>query len=300
MNQVLSSNTVVLSEISTPSDDLIAETVRLASYTSPAVTITENRSSISVPADPAEQDAGESQSLANLGEALSKAYAQFDIRSEFQEPETVDFTVLQSASFRVGKRLFDILFAATALLALAPILLLCAACIGMTGGGSALFRQRRLGRNGKEFSIVKFRTMLPNAEELLRKVLERDPAAKQEWESNQKLRNDPRVVPLGRFLRRTSMDELPQFWNVLIGDMSVVGPRPIVRSEVRFYLNSLKIYSAVRPGVTGLWQVSGRNNTGYSRRVTLDCQYVRSWSAWLDLRILLWTIKAVVVSAGAY
>jgi lipopolysaccharide/colanic/teichoic acid biosynthesis glycosyltransferase len=131
-------------------------------------------------------------------------------------------------------------------------------------------------------------------------VLEGDPKAKQEWEKDQKLRNDPRITPLGRFLRRTSVDELPQFWNVLTGDMSVVGPRPIVGSEVRFYLSAMETYSAVRPGVTGLWQVSGRNDTGYTKRIALDCQYVRSWSARLDLSILLRTIKAVVVSAGAY
>jgi len=283
---------VVPNEVSRAEDDLIAETSWPASP--------ESRSAIGLPADPAGQDSGMSESLASLSEALTQAYSRCDIPADLPAPERPDFTALQRASFRVGKRLFDIVFSGAALLVLAPALVACAACIRMTSGGSALFRQRRLGRNGKDFSIVKFRTMHSNAEALLHQVLEGDPRAKQEWERDQKLRNDPRITPLGRFLRRTSVDELPQFWNVLLGDMSVVGPRPIVGSEVRFYLGAMETYRAVRPGVTGLWQVSGRNDTGYSRRIALDCQYVRSWSAWLDLSILLRTIKAVVVSAGAY
>jgi exopolysaccharide production protein ExoY len=288
VNQSLSTNAVVRNEISSPGESAIAETVLPTSCPSPALT----SSALRLPADPAEQDSGISEDLSNLSEALSKAYSQSDVR--------VEFIALQCASFRVGKRLFDILFAAAALLALAPILLVCAACICVTSGGSALFRQRRLGKSGKDFSIVKFRTMLPNAEALLHKLLESDPRAKQEWERDQKLRNDPRITPLGRFLRRTSMDELPQFWNVLTGDMSVVGPRPIVRSEMRFYLSAMETYSSVRPGITGLWQVSGRNDTGYSRRIALDCEYVRSWSTRLDLGILLRTMKVVVISVGAY
>jgi undecaprenyl-phosphate galactose phosphotransferase len=240
-----------------------------------------------------------SKSLISLGEALSEDYSDTSV-NEFQAPAAVDCQAVRHMSFRVGKRLFDILFAAVALLLMTPVLLVCGACICATSDGPALFRQRRLGRNGKDFSIVKFRTMLPDAEMLLHKVLASDPRAKQEWERDQKLRNDPRITPLGRFLRRSSMDELPQFWNVLTGDMSIVGPRPIVRSEERFYLDAMETYSAVRPGITGLWQVSGRNDTGYSTRVMLDCEYVRSWSIWLDLRILLKTIKAVFTRTGTY
>jgi exopolysaccharide production protein ExoY len=287
LDQALSSSAVVLNETSSPEESMSVETVRPTSCPSPALI-------------PAEQVSGQSKSLDNLSEALLRAYSQSDVRIEVPATEKADFIASQRVSFRVGKRLFDILFAAAALLVLAPIFLVCAACICVTSGGSVLFRQRRLGRRGKDFSIVKFRTMLPNAEALLHKVLESDPGAKQEWERDQKLRNDPRVTPLGRFLRRTSMDELPQFWNVLIGDMSLVGPRPIVRSEMRFYLSAMEIYSAVRPGITGLWQVSGRNDTGYSRRIALDCQYVRTWSTWLDLCILLRTLNPVVLFAGAY
>jgi lipopolysaccharide/colanic/teichoic acid biosynthesis glycosyltransferase len=200
----------------------------------------------------------------------------------------------------LGKRIFDFLFAACALLALSPILLLCAAAIRAESSGPVLFRQRRLGKGGKDFFIVKFRTMIPNAEAVLNRVLENDPKAREEWEKDRKLRNDPRITRLGRFLRRTSLDELPQFWNVLTGEMSVVGPRPIVKSEIAFYQQAYKSYCAVRPGITGLWQVSGRNDTGYGQRVALDCEYVASLSALLDLSIVFKTIKTVVGGAGAY
>ena len=185
------------------------------------------------------------------------------------------WTAPGQASFRLGKRVFDILFAACALLFLAPVLLLCAAAIRAESRGPVLFRQRRLGKGRKTFSIVKFRTMIPDAEAVLNRVLETDPKAREEWEKDRKLRNDPRVTRLGRFMRRSSLDELPQFWNVLVGEMSVIGPRPIVTAEIPFYREAYKAYCAVRPGITGLWQVSGRNDTGYGQRVCARLQVRR-------------------------
>jgi exopolysaccharide production protein ExoY len=142
--------------------------------------------------------------------------------------------------------------------------------------------------------------MIPDAEAVLQELLARDPQARAEWEKDRKIRNDPRVTRLGRFMRRTSLDELPQFWNVLVGDMSVVGPRPIVKSEIPLYQRAYSSYCAVRPGITGLWQVSGRNDTGYSERVELDCRYVASSSPLLDLSIVLKTVKTVIAGSGAY
>ncbi len=207
---------------------------------------------------------------------------------------------LKKASFRVGKRAFDVVFAACALLVLLPVLLACALLIRAESSGPILFRQRRLGKGGNAFHIVKFRTMVPNAESVLNRVLESDPVARAEWEKDRKLRNDPRITRLGRFLRKSSLDELPQFWNVLVGDMSVVGPRPIVNAEIPFYKQAYGAYCAVRPGITGLWQISGRNDTGYGQRVELDCKYVSSWSALLDLRIVFSTVRTVLTAAGAY
>ena len=208
--------------------------------------------------------------------------------------------LLDQDSYRLAKRVMDILFAVAAILLLSPVLLLCAAAVLVESPGPVLFRQSRLGRHGRSFTILKFRTMIQNAEEVLNQTLERDPAAKEEWAKDRKLRNDPRVTRLGRFLRRTSLDELPQFWNVLVGDMSLVGPRPIVKSEIAYYDDAYRLYCAVRPGITGLWQVSGRNDTGYSRRIALDVRYVTSLSGTLDLSIFFKTFRALIRGAGAY
>jgi lipopolysaccharide/colanic/teichoic acid biosynthesis glycosyltransferase len=142
--------------------------------------------------------------------------------------------------------------------------------------------------------------MKANADELLKTALANDPALREEWQRDRKLRNDPRVTRIGRFLRKTSLDELPQLWNVLCGEMSLVGPRPIVADEVAGYGGSFSLYCRVSPGVTGLWQVSGRNDCGLRERVRLDSYYVRNWSPWLDLHILARTAKVVCTGQGAY
>jgi exopolysaccharide production protein ExoY len=238
--------------------------------------------------------------LMNLSHAVSRPASGTSIDFGTSFASAFSFEEFSWESFAFGKRIFDIVFALCALLILLPVLLLCAAAIWAESRGPILFRQRRLGQGGKSFSIVKVRTMIPDAEAVLQELLARDPQARAEWEKDRKIRNDPRVTRLGRFMRRTSLDELPQFWNVLVGDMSVVGPRPIVKSEIPLYQRAYSSYCAVRPGITGLWQVSGRNDTGYSERVELDCRYVASSSPLLDLSIVLKTVKTVIAGSGAY
>jgi exopolysaccharide production protein ExoY len=167
-------------------------------------------------------------------------------------------------------------------------------------GGPALFRHHRVGKDGEVFECLKFRTMVPNADKLLAEVLESDIELKSEWLENQKLRNDPRVTPIGRFLRKTSLDELPQIWNVIRGDMSLVGPRPIVRDELMRYGRMASVYLSAKPGITGLWQATGRSDTEYRRRVAMDVYYVRNRRFLLDLYILLRTTSVVLKGKGAY
>jgi Undecaprenyl-phosphate galactose phosphotransferase WbaP len=167
-------------------------------------------------------------------------------------------------------------------------------------GKPAVFRHRRLGRNGRVFCCLKFRTMVPNAESVLRGLLRAHPELRDEWTENHKLRNDPRITPIGRFLRATSLDELPQLWNVLIGDMSLVGPRPIVRAELLRYGRSGATYLSVRPGLTGLWQVMGRSDTTYRRRVAMDKYYVSHQKLLMDVYILILTAGVVFKRVGAY
>lgn len=197
------------------------------------------------------------------------------------------------------KRLVDMVLASLLLLLLAPVLLGLALALRLQGG-AALFAHVRVGRHGTPFHCYKFRTMLPDAERRLQELLARDPEARREWEKDFKLRRDPRVTPFGEFLRRTSIDELPQLWNVLRGDMSLVGPRPVVVAELQRYGNRAALYTSVRPGITGLWQVSGRNDTTYEERVSLDAQYVQNWSLSLDWHILWRTLFVVLGRRGAY
>jgi len=201
---------------------------------------------------------------------------------------------------RLVKRLMDIALAGSALLAGLPMLAAIALAVRISSPGPVIFGHGRLGRKGRTFTAWKFRTMRIEAEALLRDLLARDPAARREWERDQKLRNDPRVTPIGHFMRRTSLDELPQLWNVLIGQMSLVGPRPIVAAEVNKYGDTYPLYSEVTPGITGLWQVSGRNNTTYEQRVRFDSFYVRNWSPWLDLYIIARTVSVIITRKGAY
>lgn len=189
--------------------------------------------------------------------------------------------------------------AAACLLALSAPLMLAIAWQVRRDGGPALFRHQRIGANGRIFPCMKFRTMRTDADAALAEILARDPSAAAEWSATQKLRDDPRITPIGQVLRRTSLDELPQLFNVLRGEMSLVGPRPIVASEVRFYGKHIADYYEARPGITGLWQVSGRSDTSYPRRVQLDVWYVRNWMLWHDIAILLKTVPVVLFRRGA-
>jgi Undecaprenyl-phosphate galactose phosphotransferase WbaP len=166
--------------------------------------------------------------------------------------------------------------------------------------GSIIYKHRRIGQDGRAFECLKFRTMVPNADQALRELMERDPAIKAEWARDQKLRCDPRVTWLGRFLRRTSLDELPQLWNVMRGDMSLVGPRPVVREELLRYGRNARVYLSAKPGITGLWQIKGRNDTDYRKRIVLDTYYVRNQNLLLDLYILFKTTRVVLEGSGAY
>jgi Undecaprenyl-phosphate galactose phosphotransferase WbaP len=201
---------------------------------------------------------------------------------------------------RQWKRVVDMLLGAALLVAVLPLALLIALAIVLDSPGPVFFAQRRIGQGGRRFRLWKFRSMLEGADEVLRNHLKADPDNARQWRLARKLRNDPRVTRVGRFLRRTSLDELPQLWNVLRGDMSLVGPRPIVCEEIRRYGAAFALYRQVSPGLTGLWQVSGRNDTSYHRRVVLDACYVRTWTPILDLIILLKTIPVVLAGKGAY
>ena len=198
------------------------------------------------------------------------------------------------------KRCFDLLLAGVLTLVLSPVLIALYLCVRVSSPGPAFYGQRRVGRDDRSFTAWKFRTMVPGADQVLQKHLEADPELLEEWLLNHKLRRDPRVTTVGRFLRKTSLDELPQIWNVLRGEMSVVGPRPIVPAEVSKYGKRFDLYRKVAPGITGLWQVSGRNNTTYEARTEFDEYYVRNWSVCLDLYILFRTVKTVLFAEGAY
>lgn len=194
----------------------------------------------------------------------------------------------------VLKRTLDVTAAFFGLLFLAPALLTVALLIKLSDGGPAIYSHPRLGRQGRIFKCLKFRSMRVDAQERLAQLLLADPLAAKEWRETQKLRQDPRVTALGRFLRKTSIDELPQLWNVLMGEMSLVGPRPITRAELERYGRDRRYYLLVRPGLTGLWQVSGRSNASYDLRVSLDRRYVERWTFLGDVGILLKTVPAVL------
>jgi lipopolysaccharide/colanic/teichoic acid biosynthesis glycosyltransferase len=197
-------------------------------------------------------------------------------------------------------RLFDVIFATAVLIAVSPALLLLIIALQIDSPGPIFFVQQRVGRDGALFPCIKLRTMVVDARERLRDLLESSPVARAQWEAEHKLKNDPRVTKLGRFARLFSLDELPQLVNILAGHMSVVGPRPIVDEEVWRYGSYFADYCSVRPGLTGLWQVSGRNNTTYEKRVLLDSQYARQKSLRFDVGILLRTFAVVIFARGAY
>lgn len=200
---------------------------------------------------------------------------------------------------RASKRAFDLVMTALILFYLAPLLGIVYLLV-RRDGGPAFYGHTRIGAGGDSFKCWKFRTMVVDAEAALKELLERDPVAAAEWQRDFKLKKDPRVTAIGRFLRATSLDELPQLYNVLLGEMSLVGPRPIVRDEMVRYGANIVEYLSCRPGLTGLWQVSGRNDVSYRQRVALDTDYARHWSMGRDLVILLRTIGVVAKRSGAY
>ncbi len=207
---------------------------------------------------------------------------------------------LARRSNQIMKRLFDLTATICGGILISPILLIIAIWIYHDSPGPVIFKHRRVGKDGKEFNCYKFRSMCTNSQEVLEHLLATDPAAKEEWDREFKLKNDPRITKSGHFLRKTSLDELPQLLNVLKGEMSLVGPRPIIQKEVERYDKYIKEYYSVLPGITGMWQTSGRSDIDYPERVQMDSWYVHNWSVWLDL-VLLWrTIAVVITHKGAY
>ncbi|HBR0925850.1 TPA: undecaprenyl-phosphate galactose phosphotransferase WbaP [Klebsiella quasipneumoniae subsp. quasipneumoniae] len=216
--------------------------------------------------------------------------------------EVMIFRVQQNLakwSSRVIKRLFDI-FGSLAIIALLSPALIYISRKVKKDGGPAIYGHERIGKDGRPFKCLKFRSMVINSKEVLAELLEKDPAAKEEWDATFKLKNDPRITKIGGFLRRTSLDELPQLFNVLKGEMSLVGPRPIITAELERYNDEVDYYLLSKPGMTGLWQVSGRSDVDYETRVYLDAWYVKNWSMWNDIAILFKTIGVVLKKDGAY
>ena len=209
---------------------------------------------------------------------------------------------LESLDGELFKRLFDILFSLSVLILFAPVYLLLAFSIALSSSGPIFYVQERVGKNRKRFYCLKFRTMVENADEILLEIMEKSPHLRQEFEDNFKLKQDPRITWIGRFLRMTSLDEFPQFWNVLKGDMSVVGPRPLVEEELPRYGRHINKILTIRPGITGLWQVSGRNDIPYPRRVQIDLYYANDKNLWMDMWIVFKTIGVVIFpkNNGAY
>jgi Undecaprenyl-phosphate galactose phosphotransferase WbaP len=201
---------------------------------------------------------------------------------------------------RIIKRVFDVLLSVLGLIILSPLLLFIAICIKLSAGGAILFTHKRVGADGRYFECIKFKTMHPHSRQILENLLANDPVAKAEWEKDFKLKNDPRVTRIGTFLRKTSLDELPQLFNVIKGDMSLVGPRPIIEEELLRYGEDSYYYKLVKPGITGLWQISGRNDIDYASRVRLDVYYTKNWSLWYDFVILFKTVMVVAARSGAY
>jgi lipopolysaccharide/colanic/teichoic acid biosynthesis glycosyltransferase len=197
-------------------------------------------------------------------------------------------------------RLMDISFSILGLLFLLPALFVVALLVKSYDNGPILYKQTRIGLNGKTFGCYKFRSMRTDSAERLAQILATSPEAKAEWDRDHKFKNDPRITPIGRFIRKTSLDEFPQLWNVIKGEMSLIGPRPIVACEVKKYAKSFRYYTSTKPGISGMWQVSGRNETTYSRRVALDRLYAKKYGVLIYLYILVATIPAVLFQKGSY
>lgn len=197
------------------------------------------------------------------------------------------------------KRLVDVVGAVFILIVFLPFLCIVTAGVLITSGWPVFYSHRRVGRNGRGFNLHKFRSMRKNADQVLTAFLDTDAKARSEWEAFRKLKADPRVTPFGAFLRRSSLDEFPQLWNVLKGEMSLVGPRPVTRGESSKYGERWSAYCSMKPGISGLWQVNGRNGLTYEQRVTFDDDYVRNWSLVLDLKILIKTVYVVIRREGS-
>tara|TARA_Y100001978_G_scaffold179647_1_gene174650 strand:- start:2 stop:655 length:654 start_codon:yes stop_codon:yes gene_type:complete len=204
--------------------------------------------------------------------------------------------------YKLIKNLFDYLFSFLFLITFLPLFLIISLLIKLSSRGPIFFLQKRIGKNNIPFKCIKFRTMYPEAKDILENLLEKDLLLKKEFEENYKIKNDPRITTIGKLLRKTSLDELPQFINVLRGEMSIIGPRPIVKEEKDKYGKYFKKVLLIKPGITGLWQVSGRNNLTYKRRVMLDLNYVENYNLLMDLRILLRTFGVILfpLDRGAY
>ena len=200
----------------------------------------------------------------------------------------------------VFKRGFDIIGAAAGILLLSPLLLMLAMLVKFSDGGRVFYGHSRIGRNGKVFHCLKFRTMVENGDQVLAAHFAKNPQSREEWLATRKLQTDPRVTRVGTVLRKLSLDELPQMFNILRGDMSIVGPRPVVKDELELYGAAADYYLKSRPGLTGFWQVSGRNDVSYSTRVAFDRHYVENWSLVFDLKIIVKTVPAVFSSRGSY
>ncbi|TWF52245.1 sugar transferase [Neorhizobium alkalisoli] len=198
------------------------------------------------------------------------------------------------------KRSFDVTTAACALIFFSPLFLMIMALVKMTDNGPAFYGHSRIGHNGRVFKCMKFRTMAVNGDELLRAYLLNNPEAQEEWRKTRKLKDDPRVTTVGKVLRKLSLDELPQLLNIIRGEMSVVGPRPVVDEELKVYDSSAVYYLRTRPGLTGLWQISGRNDVSYESRIAFDTHYVQNWSLFRDIAIIVKTIPAVCLARGSY
>ncbi|WGE54976.1 undecaprenyl-phosphate galactose phosphotransferase WbaP [Actinobacillus equuli subsp. equuli] len=206
---------------------------------------------------------------------------------------------LAKRSSRILKRMMDLVGSISIIILLSPVLLTLYFLI-KKDGGNAIYGHRRIGQNGKPFDCLKFRSMVVNSKEVLEELLATNPEARAEWEKDFKLKNDPRITKVGAFIRKTSLDELPQLFNVLKGEMSLVGPRPIIKDELERYDQDVDYYLMAKPGMTGLWQVSGRNDVDYDTRVYFDAWYVKNWSLWNDVAILFKTVNVVLNRDGAY
>jgi lipopolysaccharide/colanic/teichoic acid biosynthesis glycosyltransferase len=244
--------------------------------------------------------------LGNIGERV-KLRIKTTVHSQPEDENTALRLLAKRrlAQFRrsdIAKRLFDIVFSLSVLVFCAPIYLILAGAIVCTSSGSIFYIQERVGKNHQHFGCIKFRTMIPDADRVLNEMMAESEDLRQEFSENFKLKEDPRITKIGKFLRTTSLDEFPQFFNVLKGEMSVVGPRPLVPEEIERYGSAIDLVLTIRPGITGLWQVSGRNDIPYAQRIRIDVSYVKRRNFWLDLSIVIKTVAVMVMpkNNGAY